>query len=70
MLILIEWHRNISVQTVACIVKHADPQINSVRGVVWLCHNKQTNKQNRKTPLTRVTMVPDRIFFFLSEYKL
>ena len=33
MLILIEWHENISVQTVACIVKNADPQINSVRGV-------------------------------------
>ena len=33
MLILIELHKNISVQTVACIVKHADPQINSVRGV-------------------------------------
>ena len=33
MLILIEWHKNISVQTVACIVKHADPQINSVQGV-------------------------------------
>ena len=33
MLILIEWHKNISVQTVACIVKHEDPQINSVRGV-------------------------------------
>ena len=34
MLILIEWHKNISVQTVACIVKHVDPQINSVtRGV-------------------------------------
>ena len=33
MLILIEWHKNISVQTVACIVKHEDPQINSVQGV-------------------------------------
>ena len=33
MLILIEWHKNISVQTVACIVKHEGPQINSVRGV-------------------------------------
>ena len=33
MLILIEWHKNIYVQTVACIVKHADPHINSVRGV-------------------------------------
>ena len=34
MLILIEWHKNISVQTVACIVKHddEDPQINNVRG--------------------------------------
>ena len=28
MLILIEWHKNISFQTeVACIVRHADPQI-------------------------------------------
>ena len=34
MLILIEWHKNISVQTVACIVKRADPQIKSVRGGV------------------------------------
>ena len=33
MLILIEWHKNISIQTVAGIVKHADPQINNVRGV-------------------------------------
>ena len=33
MLILIEGHNNISVQTVAYIVKHEDPQINSVRGV-------------------------------------
>ena len=33
MLILNKLHKNISVQTVACIVKHADPQINSVRGV-------------------------------------
>ena len=33
MLILIKWHKNISVQTVACIVKHEDPQINSVVGV-------------------------------------
>ena len=34
MLILIEWYlKKKSVQTVAYIVKHADPQINSVRGV-------------------------------------
>ena len=33
MLILIKWHKNISVQTVACIVKHEDPHMNSVRGV-------------------------------------
>ena len=26
MLIFIEWHKNISVQAVACIVKHADPR--------------------------------------------
>ena len=44
MLILIEWHRNIYVQSVACIVKHEDPQINSVRGrpkveadVLYIC---------------------------------
>ena len=33
MLILIEWHKNISVQTMVCIVKREDPQINSVQGV-------------------------------------
>ena len=31
MLISIEWHKNNSVQ-LACIVKHADPKINTVRG--------------------------------------
>ena len=31
--ILIEWHKTISVQIVAYIVKHEDPQISSVRGV-------------------------------------
>ena len=32
MLILIEWHKNISVKIVACIVKHADPQITVYEG--------------------------------------
>ena len=51
MLILIEWHKNISVQAMACIVKHEDPQINSVRVV----HPEGPHLEGRRPETSRAS---------------